>query len=369
VLGVHARADPQAGARPRVRVQPVSGVARPGQHAAAGRDRPAARAAQRGHRPGAVEQRLGAVAGRRRRPEHRGEVDQLAGVGAGDVVQRALGRQVAAGAAARADEPGRAVVAVQPALRPVGRRDRLRVAQRADQRMAAVEQQVGTPVDRLGHELPVEDRAARQVARRAVGGADDEVAAVDPRERMGARRHRRQRLAVGDPIVAQRRCDVAAEAARVDRQHVHDPRPGGRAAVLRGEHGPAHGDAGGGERRRPRGGLGLRGEQPGAHPVDEPAGRRGERADLGVEPGGADLPGDVLGAGRHDGDVDRPAVARGEPPADDLRVGEARRQPVGGPRLVETARSERQPVGMRGGGSEEERGEGRGESSGHGSAR
>ena len=189
----------------------------------------------------AVEHRLGARAGLGRGAEDRREVDQLARVGARDVVQGQGGGSVTALAAAGADQPGPAVLAVEQSLRAVGGLDPATVPQLADGGVAAAQQQVGPSVDGLRDEPPVQDRAAGQVARRAVRLADHEVAAVDGGDRAVTGRELGQPLAVDDDVVGQYRIGPR----RVDGQDVHDPRTARRPAVLRGEHRAADRQPGG----------------------------------------------------------------------------------------------------------------------------
>jgi len=150
-VGCHARAHVNGVAGLRVRAQPVRSVSGPGEHRAAGRDRTARGTV--GEDAASVIQHSLDLRGRiGRDAEGRRELDELGRIGAGHVVQRALGGLVAAHAAAGADEAGPAVPAIQLAPAAVVSADRQDRRELRDLRAAAVavgEQQVGASVDRL----------------------------------------------------------------------------------------------------------------------------------------------------------------------------------------------------------------------------
>ena len=259
-----------------------------------------------------------------------------------------LRRQVAAVAAAGADQARLAVEAVDLAPCAVRRRRAALRRQRLDPR-AVLEQQAGAPVDRLADRRAVQHGDAGEVAGRAVGRADHEVAAVDRRQRAGARGERRQQLALGDHVGGQAAVDVA-QAPRGDLQHVHDPRAGRGGAVLAGEDDPRARVARGRERRLVRPRALLRGEAPGAHEEAERAARGivrrafGDPLHLGLEAVALEPPGEVARrvAIGEEGHVDPPDVPRRRLAASDPRVRHARRQRLRGARLREPARAERE---------------------------
>src|SRR5690606_2492794 len=132
------------------------------------------------------------------------------------------------------------------------------------------EDQAGATVDRLADELAVEHRDAGEVAGGAVGLPDDEVAAVHRRDGVEPLGDGAGRLAAGDDLGGQRRVDVGGAGG--DLQHVHDPRPGGGPAGLRGVVHAQAAVAGGGEGGAGRVGLGEGGEAADPHdPPERPA--------------------------------------------------------------------------------------------------
>ena len=278
-VAAHADAHADPAPRPGVTAQPRRAVAGPGEHVAAPRDRAAPRP-QRAHAAVAIDDGLDPRARGRRAPEAPRELDELRRVGARDVVQRARRRAVAAAAAAGADQPRRAGCGRPRAAprRPTRGRAAWSTAPRSARPAAgaAWQDERRAAVDGLADEVAADDGDPGEVAGRAVARAGHEVAAVEAGERARPAVDRGHGLAAADDAVREHGADRAAEAPRVDVEHVHTPRPPGqRRPVVAGEVDLRIGDLGGGE---PRGGL-LGGRLPReAADARDVGDRSGERA-------------------------------------------------------------------------------------------
>jgi hypothetical protein len=352
-----------------VAAQPRRAVACPGEHEAAPRDRAATRP-QRADAAAAVDHGLDPRARGRRAAEAPRELHELRRVGARDVVQRARRWAVAAAAAARAAEPDAPVAPVHEPRRAVRRAGAQGARQRLDPRArsgAARQDERRPAVDGLADEVAADDRDPGEVTGRAVARAGHEVAAVEARERARPPVDRGHGLAAADDAVRERGPDRAAEAPRVDVEHVHAPRPAGqRRPVLAGEVDLRIGDLGGGEPRRGLLGGGLAREAADARDVGDRHGQRAVRRvgvdleDARVEPEPARLRRRLSGLGRREGEagVDDERLPRARDAAHDVGEGDARRERADGAGLGERHGAEGQGRGRRGRGARERAHEG-----------
>jgi len=173
-------------------------------------------------------------------------------------------------------------------------------------------------------------------------------------------------LAAADDAVREHRADRAAEAPRVDVEHVHAPRAAGqRRPVVAGEVDLRIGDLGGGESRG--GLLGGRLSREAADPRDV-GDRSGQRAvrrvgvdleDARVEPEPARLRRGLRGLGRREREagVDDERLPRARDAAHDVGQRDPGRERADGAGLWERRGAEGQRRGRRGGGACERAGE------------